>query len=347
MKFDREHLKDELMSHYADEEEFDIHRKLEDHSRSWLKPIVIIMVLAVVAVGSYHWYQGKSVSDSTPANLTVIEAEKTPVRSKPQDPGGMVIEGGDKMVYDHISGNHKNTKQADTQEVMRVLPKTEEPMNREGLSPSDTTVAEESATASRSPVKKLDIGELPEDSEPSEEAEEKPVVEENPIKQPEVKQEVLETPVAASENTKTAKEEKTEAEERPAPAPDTSVVKPVESKPQRKPVVSQVTVKDLKKSPLPLRKGEVLTLPDPAKKRGYFIQLGSFREEKDVLQSWQTLQRNYATLLKKQSYLSEKADLGDQGIFYRLQVGPFKSEHEARAVCQDLIERKQRCFFVK
>jgi len=339
MKFDREHLKDELMSHYA-EEELDIHGKLDNHSRSRLKPILFAMVLVVAALTAYLWYRGIFSLSSTSSTVTVVHSDNAPVRFKPKDPGGMVIGGGDKMIYDHISGS----KNASAEEVMRVLPQAEEPISRDGLNaePDGTASASKLSADPQGSAKKLDIGELPKDVEP---------IRNQDTPEQSTSSAAALHPVDAGRATIPSEPSsvsgKVELETTGAASSDLTlqkhVVKPAESLPVR----TQLTATDLKKSPLPIRKGELLTLPDPAKKRGYFIQLGSFREEKDVHQSWQILQKHYATLLRKLSYLSEKADLGEQGIFYRLQVGPFKSEHEARTLCQDLIERKQRCFFVK
>ena len=356
MKFNRENLKSKIMNGYIEEDELDIHETMDHHSGSYLKIIVPVMMLVVAGCIGYAWYTDKFALKTSQSNLPVIHADSSSVREKPQDPGGMVIEGRDKMIYDHISATHKNDKESDTKEVMRVMPQTEEPMNRGDLATDGAPAAEVPdavAGGSAKAVKKLDIADVPADTDASDE---EPVPEQNthmpePAPAPETASAAPVVPSSPA-SPSTVPESKAEVVV-PPKALNIESTQPIRAVETKQKIASEniqkkkVTAGDIKKSPLPSRSGEVLTLPDPAKKHGYYIQLGSFREADDVKNYWQKIQKHYTHLLKKLSYLSEKADLGEQGIFYRLQVGPFKNEREARKLCQDLIELKQRCFFVK
>ncbi len=111
---------------------------------------------------------------------------------------------------------------------------------------------------------------------------------------------------------------------------------------------NQLNISNIKKEVLPIRKNRALSLPNPLASSGYKIQLGSFRSEQEVKEHWNIIKERYGDLLNsKIQYSSEKADLGNKGVFYRLQLGRFKNEEEARSVCKSFIEREQECFFVR
>jgi cell division septation protein DedD len=42
-----------------------------------------------------------------------------------------------------------------------------------------------------------------------------------------------------------------------------------------------------------------------------------------------------------------RADLGDRGVYYRLQVGPFPDRAKAVQLCRKLSARRQSCLLVK
>lgn len=91
-------------------------------------------------------------------------------------------------------------------------------------------------------------------------------------------------------------------------------------------------------------------MPSPATKESeskHRIQLGSFKTEGDVKGQWDIIKNKYNNLLGKMDYYTQRADLGDKGIYYRLQAGPVKDEAEGRKICQELITNNQGCFFVK
>jgi hypothetical protein len=335
MKFDRESLKGELMNNYADDEnELDIQRAMDGHFGSKLKIIVPVMLVLIAGAVSYAWYTKKfALVAPVNENVPIVHADVAPVRVKPQDPGGMVIPGRGKMVYDHISKD----KEQEGKQVTHVMPKAEEPINRGALIQDDTESTEGESVGQA--IKKLDLPEpVAEEAEGSDEALAAVVTPETATPAPTVPHEVAEPEPAVTVPAPAAKKLDLDA----APAP-------VKEKVNAAPVLApaKVTALDLKKSAVPIRKGEVLTLPSPSKKQGNYIQLGSFRNQSEVAPEWQKIQKSYPDLLKGLGYISEKADLNNQGIFYRLQVGPFKSERDARKVCQSLTERKQRCFFVK
>lgn len=78
-----------------------------------------------------------------------------------------------------------------------------------------------------------------------------------------------------------------------------------------------------------------------------WIQLGTFPNEQEATKAWQNVRENNGDILGDSKTKITKSDLGDNGIFYRLQSGPLNSESDAREICKAMNEREQNCFFVK
>lgn len=75
--------------------------------------------------------------------------------------------------------------------------------------------------------------------------------------------------------------------------------------------------------------------PAPAASGGYVVQVASQKSETDAMGSWKVLQSRYPQLLGSYQASVKRADLGERGIYYRAQVGPFPRE-QANELCQNL-----------
>lgn len=78
------------------------------------------------------------------------------------------------------------------------------------------------------------------------------------------------------------------------------------------------------------------TSPAPTAAGTYVVQVASQRSESDALGSWKALQAKYPNLLGNYKATVKKADLGDKGVYYRAQVGPFAGRDQANELCQSL-----------
>ena len=78
------------------------------------------------------------------------------------------------------------------------------------------------------------------------------------------------------------------------------------------------------------------TNPAPTAAGAYVVQVASQRSEADAMGSWRALQTKYPNLLGNYRATVKKADLGDKGIYYRAQVGPFATREQANELCQSL-----------
>jgi hypothetical protein len=78
----------------------------------------------------------------------------------------------------------------------------------------------------------------------------------------------------------------------------------------------------------------VVQTPPPA--GSYVVQVAAQKSEGEAQASWQSLQQRYSSILGSQQATIRRVDLGERGVFYRAQVGPFSTRAQASEVCQSL-----------
>ena len=80
---------------------------------------------------------------------------------------------------------------------------------------------------------------------------------------------------------------------------------------------------------------------------GYWVQVGSGRDEKDSVALWHQLKAAHPSILGDASHAIVRADLGPgKGVFYRVHVGPYDSANAAGAVCGRLRAARADCFLI-
>lgn len=99
--------------------------------------------------------------------------------------------------------------------------------------------------------------------------------------------------------------------------------------------------------PQPAAAPPTANLPPVAAGAGYRLQLGALRTEDAAQQEWQRLQRAQPDLLGKLTLATARVDLGDKGIFYRIEAGPIADPAEAAQSCATLKSRNVGCIIVK
>lgn len=71
----------------------------------------------------------------------------------------------------------------------------------------------------------------------------------------------------------------------------------------------------------------------------YFVQVVSVPTQYAAEQEWGKLQKKYSYELDGQGYRIQEANLGERGLYYRVQVGPF-SKQDANILCDSLRAQK-------
>ncbi len=73
------------------------------------------------------------------------------------------------------------------------------------------------------------------------------------------------------------------------------------------------------------------------------VQLGALRSSDAARAEWARLKREQPDLLGKLTAVAVRADLGDKGIFYRIEAGSFSDPAAADRLCGELKRRKLGC----
>lgn len=109
--------------------------------------------------------------------------------------------------------------------------------------------------------------------------------------------------------------------------------------------------------PIAERIGQLAAAPrtSPAKpppevapeKRGLRVQVGAVRTESEARGEWERLKRKNTDLLGTLSAVTVRADLGEKGIYYRIQAGPISDTSTADRICSELRQRRLPCMIVR
>ncbi len=75
------------------------------------------------------------------------------------------------------------------------------------------------------------------------------------------------------------------------------------------------------------------------------VQLAAVRAEEDAKRAWSVLQEQFSSYIGGLQPFFERAETSN-GIFYRLQVGPFAESAEADRLCIELKKQDASCFVV-
>jgi sporulation related protein len=139
----------------------------------------------------------------------------------------------------------------------------------------------------------------------------------------------------------------------PAPARQVAVSPPPQSQPPLPAPTRQAAVSPPPSySPPPAAEsrmgGGVATAPEAAASRaveagGFVVQLSAQRSEAEAQAAFRTLQTKYAVLSGRDPLIRRK-DLGEKGIFFAAQVGPFGVKSDADQLCETLKAAGGACF---
>jgi tetratricopeptide (TPR) repeat protein len=80
---------------------------------------------------------------------------------------------------------------------------------------------------------------------------------------------------------------------------------------------------------------------------GYLVQVNSQRSEEAAWSAWKIFQKKHAKLLAAREAIVQKADLGQDGIVYRLRITGLATQSEAKTLCATLKSQGISCFVAK
>jgi len=79
----------------------------------------------------------------------------------------------------------------------------------------------------------------------------------------------------------------------------------------------------------------------------YVVQLAALKSQDGARPAWGRLQKAHPALLSERELAIQEIDLGERGIFYRVQAGYFPDRASALELCTALKARGQDCLVVK
>lgn len=77
------------------------------------------------------------------------------------------------------------------------------------------------------------------------------------------------------------------------------------------------------------------------------VRLGSLRSPDGAREEWTRLKRENADLLGNLTANAVRADLGEKGIYYRIEAGPFADAAAAERLCSELKRRNRGCILAR
>jgi cell division septation protein DedD len=80
----------------------------------------------------------------------------------------------------------------------------------------------------------------------------------------------------------------------------------------------------------------VIPADPPPVVTGYLVQVNSQRSEEAAWSAWKSFQKKHAKLLAAREAIVQKADLGQDGIVYRLRITGLVTQSEAKTLCATL-----------
>jgi hypothetical protein len=78
----------------------------------------------------------------------------------------------------------------------------------------------------------------------------------------------------------------------------------------------------------------------------YRIQLAAVRGEADARRAWDLFMGDLRPVLGDVAPIFERAETAN-GVFYRVQIGPFASQQTAESLCEELKQRNASCFVIR
>lgn len=303
----------------AEEDAYEDEEYEEEGRSSRLIPTVI-MVAALGGFVSLAWYAYHAGTGSVNKDeLTLVEADKTPMKEKPLNPGGMKFPHQDKTIFNAVSNGGA------TATPERVAPVPEEPVSREQLA---------GAAASGEPSTWVNpqVAQAPaaEPKEPAATATENVAL--KPV------QPAVPSAAAPVQPITSQPSAPVTAQSNGQPASAAPAAVELAEKETPAPVAKKEPVKAAAPASAPVKK----EAPKPVAAGSGTIQLGAFKSEAEARAEWSKMTRK-APELSGLSPNVLRADLGAKGVFYRLRA----SVADAKSTCASLSAKGQACIVVK
>ena len=316
-----------------------------------------LATFALAAFAGVVWYAyDRGLHAGSEATAPLIQADPSPIKVRPEQPGGLDVPNQDKLVYGALRPG-----QGEDSSVERLLPPPEKPAEPPAPEPTPEPAATENQPAQ-------DSGTAADGAASST----VPIPARTPQAAPSTAQDASgQTPPPVTSQAVPAPEPaaQQQAQAAPAPQPQASDIPPARA-PEPPATEAQTAtetqtaaavpppapVPEAKPAPVPEAKPEPKSepvaqpapAPKPAATEGRFrVQLGAFRDEAAARGEWNRLTKRYPAVLGGLSLRIQQVDLGaGKGVFHRIQGGML-TEDGAEKACATLKAQNQACLLVR
>ena len=276
---------------------------------------LLTLLVTVAALASFggviYWAHEKDRESGGEGIVPLIRADDRPIKIRPDAPGGMVVPNQEKTVYERISPGSV------PQGPERLLAPPPTPQIQPAVPPQLVTPAQEPAAgaaegaADAPPAVGMAPGIVLPPPEPG---------------APSVT-DVLTAPSPAAPADQPAQS---------AASQPVSQSSPQTAQPSAEPAAQPAAPPQASQS--------IATLIDQLS--GHRIQLASVRTEEQARATWARLQQSNGDVLGELTMRAVRVELGDRGVFYRVQAGPLE-DAAAQAACSKLRSRSIECLVVR
>lgn len=87
--------------------------------------------------------------------------------------------------------------------------------------------------------------------------------------------------------------------------------------------------------------------PSPQNQQNFLVHLASYRNVRDAEKGWARLLADHESTLNKLLVRFSEITIPEEGLFYRVEVGPFATLSEAQDLCETLAKRSAYCRTLK
>lgn len=269
-------------------------------------------------------------SDDIPQPIPIVQANPGPLKSTPEDAGGMEIANADTTVFEAVEGA-PTTAPKQVENLLEAAPAAEEePMSKEELlaklktqetsAPAETPDVEEVATAPEPAQTAL----APKTAIPLPRPEKTPDAAAKPMHEPGTSPDTL----AFVRSVLEQKDEKKAATVAAAPKPQE-----IYGTPAAAPLVPV--------APQAIEPAAGTPSAAPASSAGgtHFVQVVSVPSRSAAEAEWSKLEKSLSGILSGAPHRIQEANLGEKGVYYRVQLGPY-AESAARSLCDQVKAQK-------
>lgn len=297
--------------------------------------LVGLGAVAVAAAGIWFAYD-QGVKRGAGGGPMLIKADNGPVKTAPENPGGMQVPNQDKQVFERLTGRQMGQGNAP---VENLLPPPEQPMPQAPAAPEPAPpvvaalppTTPQAAVPATPPAPGQQAAPAPAAAPPAAAkppavaaAPLTPVTPAAPAAQPAPAATPAPAPVPGQQQTAAAGPRQLTVPTTPAPAPAAPAATTAAATPAPK-----------------------AASPAPPGSGNYRLQLSSVRSEADADKEWRRLKGKYPDPLNALASRYTRVDLGDKGIWWRVQTGPVGDRTAADAACAKLKSQGQGCSVVQ